>query len=168
MLNRVMLIGRLTSAPEFKRTPNTGAALATFTLAVDRYWQSSKDKPAGQKETDFIRIVAWAKLAERCHDYLDKGRMVAVDGRLMVRNWETPGGERRTIVEVRADDIRFLERAPKGAEPQHYGHEDDELPPPEYPAGSGYSSPKRDFGKPSAASHEDTIDFDDDDPFKEG
>lgn len=105
MLNRVVLIGRLTRDPELKRTPTSGAALTRFTLAVDRYFQFTR------RETDFIRIITWGKLAERCKEYIAKGHLVAVDGHLMVRRWETPQGENRTIVEVRADDVRFLERA---------------------------------------------------------
>lgn len=107
MLNRVILIGRLTRDPELKRTANTGVALTSFTLAVDRNYQSSK----GEKETDFIRIVTWRKLAESCKEYLGKGHLAAVDGKLRARSWETQQGERRTMYEVQADDVRFLERA---------------------------------------------------------
>lgn len=102
MLNRIVLIGRLTKAPELKHTAN-GTAVTTFTLAVDRF---AKD------ETDFIPIVVWRSQAESCAKYLDKGKLCAVDGRLQIRNYEANDGKKRTIAEVVADNVRFL--SPKG------------------------------------------------------
>lgn len=81
MLNRIVLIGRLTRDPELRYTPN-GVAVATFTLAVDRQFTNSQ----GERETDFINIVTWRGLAENCANYLKKGRLAAADGRLQIRN----------------------------------------------------------------------------------
>lgn len=102
MLNRIILIGRLTQDPELRYTAN-GTALVRFTLAVNRKFN--------RDEADFIDIVAWRGLAENCANYLGKGRLVAVEGRLQVRNWETQEGQKRKSTEVIADDVRFLDRA---------------------------------------------------------
>lgn len=104
MLNRVVLIGRLTRDPELRYTPS-GAAVATFSLAVDRRFANAQ----GERETDFIRIVVWRKLAEICSSQLNKGRLVAVDGRLQVRSYDGQDGQRKSISEVVAEDVRFLD-----------------------------------------------------------
>jgi len=106
MLNRVILIGRLTRDPELRYTPN-GISVATFTVAVDRNYTNQE----GQRETDFIPIVAWRGLADTCGKYLTKGRLVAVSGRLQVRSYEGQDGQRRYVTEVVADEVQFLERA---------------------------------------------------------
>lgn len=105
MLNKVILIGRLTRDPELKYTPN-GTAVATFTLAVNRKFN--------RDETDFIDIVAWRGLAENCANYLGKGRMAAVEGRLQVRTFEGKDGQKRKATEVIADDVRFLDKGGGG------------------------------------------------------
>lgn len=97
MLNRVVLIGRLTKDPELKYTTN-GNAVCTFSLAVDR--------PATEG-TDFIDVVAWRKLAEPCANYLSKGKLAAVDGQLRTRTYEKDGSKRK-VYEVVADNVRFL------------------------------------------------------------
>ncbi len=102
MLNRVILIGRLTRDPELRYTPK-GTAVATFTTAVDRKFN--------RNEADFIPVVTWNKLAELCANYLGKGRLVAVEGRLQVRSYETQEGQRRWVTEVVADEVRFLDKA---------------------------------------------------------
>jgi single-strand DNA-binding protein len=109
MLNRVILIGRLTKEPELRYTPS-GTAVAKFTLAVDR--RQAKDR---EKEADFIDIVVWQKQAENCANYLGKGRLVAVDGRLQVRSYEDSQGIRRKAAEVVAENVRFLDRAKEGS-----------------------------------------------------
>ncbi|HBS60769.1 MAG TPA: single-stranded DNA-binding protein [Firmicutes bacterium] len=109
MLNKVILIGRLTRDPEVRYT-QSGKAVTTFDLAVDR----SVANAQGQRETDFIPIVTWGKLAETCGNYLNKGRLVAVDGRLQIRSYETQDGQKRRVAEVVADGVRFLDR---GKEP---------------------------------------------------
>ena len=106
MLNRVILIGRLTRDPELRYTPS-GVAVAQFTVAVDRPFSSQKD----EKETDFIPIVTWRQLAEACAEYLKKGRLVAVEGRIQVRSYENNQGKRVYVTEVVADNVRFLESA---------------------------------------------------------
>jgi len=102
-MNRIVLIGRLTKDPELRYT-QSGVGVASFTLAVDRQFKG-KD---GQKETDFINIVAWRGLGENCANYLAKGKLAGVDGRLQIRNYETKDGQKRTIAEVVADDVQFL------------------------------------------------------------
>jgi single-strand DNA-binding protein len=104
MLNRTILIGRLTKDPELRYTPQ-GTAVTTFTLAVDRPFTSS----GGEKETDFIPVVTWRQLAETCANYLKKGRLTAVEGRIQVRNYENNEGKRVYVTEVIADNVRFLE-----------------------------------------------------------
>lgn len=111
MLNLVVLIGRLTRDPEIKYTPS-GAAVASFTIAVDRKFKNAK----GEKEADFIRIVVWRKLAEICSEQLSKGRLIAVDGRLQVRSYDGQDGQRKSISEVVAEDIRFLDWPKDGQE----------------------------------------------------
>jgi single-strand DNA-binding protein len=106
MLNRVILIGRLTRDPELRVTSQSGVSVATFTVAVDRPYQSQ----GGQRETDFIDCVAWRRLAETVAEHMKKGRLVAVDGRLQIRSYETQDGQRRRVAEVVADDVRFLDR----------------------------------------------------------
>jgi len=108
----VILIGRLTRQPELRFTPG-GTAVANFTLAVDRPFTNSQ----GERETDFIRIVVWGKQAETCANYLGKGRLVAVEGRLQVRSYQTPEGESRRVTEVVGENVRFLDRAREQATP---------------------------------------------------
>jgi len=109
VLNKVILIGRLTRDPEVRYT-QSGKAVTTFDIAVDRAVANAQ----GQRETDFIPIVTWGKLAETCGNYLNKGRLVAVDGRLQIRSYETQEGQKRRVAEVVAENVRFLDR---GKEP---------------------------------------------------
>jgi len=103
VLNRVILIGRLTRDPELKYIPS-GTPVATFTLAVNRPFTNKM----GEREADFVPIVVWRKQAENCANYLSKGSLVAVDGRLQVRSYEQDG-QRRYVTEVVAEDVRFLD-----------------------------------------------------------
>ncbi|HHY05606.1 MAG TPA: single-stranded DNA-binding protein [Clostridia bacterium] len=105
MLNRAILIGRLTKDPELRYTPN-GVAVASFTLAVNRPWLNQQ----GEREADFLPIVVWRKQAESCANYIGKGSLVAVEGRIQVRTYDTKDGQRRWVTEVVADSVRFLER----------------------------------------------------------
>lgn len=107
MLNRVILIGRLTKDPEMRYTP-AGVAVTQFTLAVDRPVAAGKEK-----EADFINIVVWRQLAETCANYLRKGRLTAIEGAIRVRNYDNNEGKRVYVTEVIADNVRFLESAPK-------------------------------------------------------
>ncbi len=104
MLNRVILIGRLTKDPELRYTPS-GVAVTQFTIAVDRPFTSQ----GGEREADFIPVVTWRQLAETCANYLRKGRLTAVEGRIQVRNYENNEGKRVYVTEVIADNVRFLE-----------------------------------------------------------
>jgi single-strand DNA-binding protein len=105
MLNRVILIGRLVADPELRYTPS-GVPVANFRIAVDRRFTNA----AGERETDFINIVAWRQSAEFAANYLGKGRLVAIDGRLQIRQWTTQDGQRRQTAEVVADSIQGLDR----------------------------------------------------------
>ena len=104
MLNRVILIGRLTADPELRYTPS-GLPVASFRIAVDRPKGQS-----GEKQTDFINIVAWRQQAEFAANYLNKGRLVSIEGRLQIRQWTTQDGQRRTTAEVICDRVQALER----------------------------------------------------------
>lgn len=99
-MNKVILIGRTTADPTISYTPNTGTAVASFTLAVSRT----------KEETDFIDIVVWDKQAESCGQYLTKGRLCAVEGRLQIRQYQANDGTKRRVAEVVASSVRFLER----------------------------------------------------------
>ena len=105
MLNRVILIGRLVADAELKYTPG-GLPVASLRLAVDR----RRSRDGGERQTDFINIVAWRQQAEFAANYLGKGRLVAVEGRLQIRQWTTQDGQRRTTAEVVADNIQGLDR----------------------------------------------------------
>ncbi len=105
MLNRIVLIGRLTRDPDMRFTGN-GIPVTNFTLAVQRNYTNQQ----GEREVDFINIVTWRKLAEHCAKYLAKGRLVAVDGSLQIQRYESDGRTNINPVVV-ADDVRFLEWA---------------------------------------------------------
>ncbi len=105
MLNRVILIGRLVRDPEMRYTPS-GVASVRMSIAVQRPFANQQ----GERETDFIDLRAWRKLAETCAAHLKKGRLVAVEGRLEVRSFDGQDGQRRRVYEVVADDVRFLDR----------------------------------------------------------
>src|SRR5436190_10295595 len=107
MLNKVILIGRLATDPELRYIPS-GVAVTSFRIAVDRAF--SRNSETGEKETDFIDIVAWRQSAEFAANYLNKGRLVAVDGRLQIRNWVAQDGTKRRTAEVVAQDLRSLDR----------------------------------------------------------
>jgi single-strand DNA-binding protein len=147
MLNKVILIGRLATDPELKYTPS-GVAVTSFRIAVDRPFSNRNE--AGEKETDFIDIVAWRQSAEFAANYLNKGRLVAVDGRLQIRNWVAQDGTKRRTAEVVANDLRSLDRPrDPNAQPAY-----DEAPhPAAAPVGAGrepISEPDTDFNDPFA------------------
>ena len=103
MLNRIILMGRLTRDPELRHT-QTGTPVASFTLAVDRDF---KDRQTGEKATDFIDIVAWRQTAEFVSRFFTKGRMAVVEGRLQIRDWKDREGNNRRSAEVIADNVYF-------------------------------------------------------------
>ena len=103
-MNKVVLIGRLTKDPELKFTPGAGTAVATITLAVDRRF--SKD---GQREADFISVVIWGKQAETTANYMSKGKLMGVSGRIQTRSYDAKDGTKRYVTEVVAEEVQFLE-----------------------------------------------------------
>lgn len=102
-MNKIMLIGRLTRDPELKYLPNTGTAVSTFTLAVDR--PTAKDK---EQEADFIQCVAWGKTAEFVANYFKKGGLSFVEGRLQIRSYEKDG-EKKYVTEVIVSSVEKLD-----------------------------------------------------------
>lgn len=104
MLNKIILMGRLCANPELRRT-NSGTAVTSFSLACDRDFKSQ----SGEKETDFIDVVAWKNTAEFVSKYFSKGRMAVVEGRLQIRDWTDKYGNKRTTAEVVADNVYFAD-----------------------------------------------------------
>ena len=102
MLNKIFIMGRLTRDPELRRT-QSGTAVTSFSLAVDRDFKTQ----GGEKETDFIDVVAWRSTAEFVSKYFTKGRMAIVEGRLQIRDWTDKDGNKRKSAEVVADNVYF-------------------------------------------------------------
>lgn len=133
MLNRVVLIGRLTKDPELRYTP-TGVAVTNFTLAIDRNYKNAQ----GERETDFIPCVVYRQLAEFTANYLSKGKMAAADGRIQVRSYTAQDGQKRWVTEVVADNVHLLSPKDHGGQemddssaPSSLGHEvklNDDIP----------------------------------------
>ncbi len=117
MLNKIFLMGRLVKDPELRHT-QSGVAVATFTLAVDR---DVGAKDGQEKQTDFIDIVAWRHTAEFVSRYFAKGRMAVVEGRLQIRPWEDRDGNKRRSTEVIVDNIYFGDSRRSGGEDGSYG-----------------------------------------------
>ena len=108
-MNKVLLIGNLTSEPQLRYTANN-IPVASFTIAVNR----NRTKEDGTKETDFINIIVWNKRAENVKNYLDKGSKVGISGRLQVRKYQNERGENRYVTEVVADEVEFLNSKKSG------------------------------------------------------
>ena len=142
MLNKIILMGRLTRDPELRRT-GSGTAVTSFSLAVDRDFKSQ----SGEKETDFIDVVAWRSTAEFVSKYFTKGRMAVVEGRLQLRDWTDRDGNKRRTAEVIADNVYFGD-SKRDAEAGGYAAPSGGFgapaggyaPPPAAPSG-GYSAP---------------------------
>ena len=115
MLNKIILMGRLTRDPELRRT-GTGTAVTSFSLAVDRDFKSQ----SGEKETDFIDSVAWRSTAEFVSKYFTKGRMAVVEGRLQIRDWTDKDGGKRRSAEVVADNVYFGDSKRDGGDSSGY------------------------------------------------
>ena len=130
MLNRVIIMGRLTRDPELRRTQG-GTAVTSFSLAVDRDFKS---RESGEKATDFIDVVAWRSTAEFVSQYFTKGRMAVVEGRLQIRDWKDKDGNNRRTAEVVADNVYFGDSKRDGAAPSG-GYA------PSYGAAENYSAP---------------------------
>jgi len=112
--NKVLLMGNLTRDPELRYTSG-GSPVCNFSLAINRYYN---DKKSGERkeETTFMRITVWGKTGENCAQYLSKGRPVFVEGRLQSRSWETDDGQKRSAVDVVADNVQFLGSRGSGAD----------------------------------------------------
>lgn len=129
MLNKVILIGRVANDPELKYTPS-GVAVSTFRVAVNRPFTNAQ----GERDADFIDVVAWRQAAEFAANYLGKGRLVAVEGRLQIRSYQAQDGTRRRVSEVVCDNLKALDRArehgdgPAPAASQSGGSVSDEMP----------------------------------------
>ncbi|WP_066195402.1 MULTISPECIES: single-stranded DNA-binding protein [Gracilibacillus] len=104
MLNRVVLVGRLTRDPDLRYTPN-GVAVANFTVACNRPFSNQQ----GEREADFVNCVVWRKQAESFANYMSKGSLIGVDGRIQTRSFDDQEGKRVFITEVMAESIQFLE-----------------------------------------------------------
>jgi single-strand DNA-binding protein len=122
MMNRVILVGRLTKDPELRYTPS-GAAVATFTLAVNRTFTNQQ----GEREADFLNIVVWKRAAENAANFLKKGSLAGVDGRLQSRSYEGQDGRRVFVTEVVAESVQFLEPKQGGGN-STMSHQQDEPP----------------------------------------
>ncbi|OLS41349.1 single-stranded DNA-binding protein [Bacillus sp. MRMR6] len=136
MMNRVVLVGRLTKDPDLRYTPN-GVPVATFTLAVNRPFSSQ----SGEREADFINCVVWRKPAENVANFLKKGSLAGVDGRIQTRNYEGQDGKRVYVTEIQAESVQFLE--PKNASGGGGGGRSDNDyfgTPPREPQGNPYGS----------------------------
>ena len=129
MLNKIVIMGRLTRDPELRRT-QSGTAVTSFSIACDRDFKSQ----SGEKETDFIDIVAWRGTAEFVSKYFAKGRMAIVEGRLQIRDWTDNNGGKRRSAEVVADNIYFGD-SKRDSAPGDYGA------PPAYGAPIGRGTP---------------------------
>lgn len=129
-MNNVVLIGRLTRDPELRYIPNTGTAVSTFTLAVDKGLSREKKSEMelkNQPTADFINIVVWGKVAENCANFLTKGKLVGVSGRIQTRNYEAKDGTRRYITEVVANSVEFLEWGDNTNKPNTHSNDDDDF-----------------------------------------
>lgn len=116
MINRTVLVGRLTRDPELRRTAQ-GDAVTSFTLAVNRNYTSND----GQQQADFINCIVWRKLAENVERYCSKGSLVGVDGRIQTRSYENNQGQRIYVTEIVCDSVQFLET--KKAENNNQGYD---------------------------------------------
>lgn len=119
-INKVILIGNLTRDPEMRQTPN-GQNVVTFGLATNREWITRDGRR--QTSAEFHDLVAWAKLAEICHQYLRKGKLVYVEGYLKTRSWDTPEGTRKFRTEIVVQDMIMLDK--RGEDTEQYIPEND-------------------------------------------
>ena len=145
MLNKIILMGRLTRDPELRRT-QSGTAVTSFSLAVDRDFKSQ----SGEKETDFIDIVAWRNTAEFVSKYFTKGRMAVVEGRLQIRDWTDRDGGKRRSAEVIAENVYFGDSKREGGS--------------DYGSAPAYSAPYSGYAAPAApGGHSDFAEIGDED-----
>ena len=147
MLNKIFIMGRLTRDPELRRT-QSGTPVTSFSLAVDRDFKSQ----SGEKETDFIDVVAWRQTAEFVARYFTKGRMAVVEGRLQIRDWQDRDGNKRRSAEVVADNVYFGDSKRDSADggsfnqSQGYAQSFNQIPQQQQPA---YQAPQNVSAAPS-------------------
>lgn len=123
-MNSVVLIGRLVRDPELRVVPATGTSVVKFTLAIDKELTREKKQEfmdSGKPTADFIRVVVWGKQAEACHNYLSKGKLVAVQGSIQSSSYKAQNGEVRYSTDVIASKVEFLEWGDKAAKPNRGG-----------------------------------------------
>ena len=163
MLNKIFIMGRLTRDPELRRT-QSGTPVTSFSLAVDRDFKSQ----SGEKETDFIDVVAWRSTAEFVAKYFTKGRMAVVEGRLQMRDWTDKDGNKRRSAEVVADNVYFGEskrsaegNTAYGGNP--YGGSSYSAPAAPSYGGNNYSAPAGGYAAPASAPASDFAMLEDDD-----
>jgi len=116
-LNRVYLVGRMTKDPEVRQT-KTGKSVLNARMAVNHPYRDGEGN--WQEEVTYIDVVAWQRLAERCGENLRKGSPVLVEGRLRTRSWESDKGENRSVIEVTADRVQFLDKSGKAGKDMEY------------------------------------------------
>ena len=143
MLNKIFLMGRLTRDPELRHT-QTGTAVASFSLAVDRDF---KDKATGDRTTDFIDVVAWRQTGEFVSRYFTKGRMAVVEGRLQIRDWTDKDGGKRRSAEVVADNVYFGDSKRDGGDNSGYNPGYAPAPASHSAAPSNFSASGSDFAE---------------------
>ncbi len=125
-LNKVMIIGRLGREPEMRYTPS-GKPVTTFSIATSRSWNTSEGER--RTETEWFNVVAWGNLAEICKQYLNKGHLVYVEGRLQTRHWDDPEGNKHVSTEIVANEMIMLsERRDAELAPEEDSGEEDEFP----------------------------------------
>jgi single-strand DNA-binding protein len=157
MLNKIFIMGRLTRDPELRRT-QSGTPVTSFSLAVDRDFKSQ----SGEKETDFIDVVAWRATAEFVAKYFTKGRMAVVEGRLQIRDWQDRDGNKRRSAEVIADNVYFGDSRPGGGSGNSFSNEGPAYSAPSAPA---YSAPSGGFTPAVGGDFAEIDDEDGDLPF---
>lgn len=145
MINRVVLVGRLTKVPELKYT-QSGVAVCRFTIAVNRPFSNQQ----GDREADFINCVAWRKQAENTANFLRKGSLAGIDGRIQTSNFEGQDGKRVFMTEVVTDSVQFLEPRNRSEQPDSSsGHARQDAPPAQQAGSGNYSDRQQGYGQTS-------------------
>lgn len=152
-VNKVIIVGRLGQNPEVRVTP-AGASVANFSVATNESWLDKSGQK--QERTEWHRVVVWGKQAERCQQYLSKGKQVYIEGKLQTRQWQDQAGQTKYSTEVVAQTVQFLgASASSGASAQDFGGSYDSAPPPS----SGGPGPSAVGGMPEPSFSEDDIPF---------
>ncbi len=137
MLNRVILMGRLTAEPDYRTTPS-GVAMVRFSLAVDRDFKSQN----GERQTDFFNIIAWRSTADFVSRYFHKGQLVALQGTIQMNNYTDRDGNKRTSYDIVADQVYFAEPKRDGGQQNNYDYSRyDQMTPPPAQAAPSYGEP---------------------------